>query len=99
MSESFEKRLAAAEKAYAAKHRTGPLLTRPAGSVVAYLGTGDAEGIAAAKNAGRIVIMPGDDPKAAFEAAKAAGAWVVVCHDPDPTDTNVWARPPASVID
>ena len=29
MSSDFEKRLEAAEKAYAAKHRTGPLLTLP----------------------------------------------------------------------
>jgi hypothetical protein len=29
MSDSFEKRLEAAEKAHAAKHRTGPLLTYP----------------------------------------------------------------------
>jgi hypothetical protein len=60
MAESFEKRLEAAEKAYAAKYRTGPLLTYPEGDPIV-LHVSDVNGIAKARAEGARVFLC-DDP-------------------------------------
>jgi hypothetical protein len=60
MSDNFEKRLSAAEKAYAAKYRTGALLTYPEGNPIV-LHVSDVEGIAKAHAEGLRVFLC-DDP-------------------------------------
>ena len=58
MSESFEKRLEAAEKEYAARNKKGPLLTYPGATYLHVVD--DADAIEIARAEGRPVIMPGD---------------------------------------
>ena len=63
MAESFEKRLEAAERAWAAKNRTGQLLTYPEGPPVLFHES-EVEAIAEARAAGRTVFIsdePGPD--------------------------------------
>ncbi len=83
---SIKSRISKLWAAHTARNDKGPLLTRDDGAEHLYVSSVAA--IAAARAAGKHVIMPDDDFDAGVAVARAAGKRIVIVyHDPGPENT------------